>query len=109
MAQHPDPANAPTTPRRWIHLFEEDGAEGAVYVPEDGVIPLSRRPRERIELDPDGSATIFMPGPADRPLATAAHWEQVGDALIIRTVGGDRAFRVRQVSPSRWIVASAPA
>jgi hypothetical protein len=80
-----------------------------VYAPEDGEVPLSRRPRERIELEADGSATLFMPGPADRPLATAARWEQVGDTLLIRTVDGDRTFRVRQVSPSRWVVARAPA
>ena len=30
-----------------------------MYAPEDGPIPLSRRPRERLKLKPDGSAVVF--------------------------------------------------
>ena len=35
---------------RWVHVFEEDTAEGQVYKPESGPIPLSRRPREALTL-----------------------------------------------------------
>ena len=33
-----------------------------MFRPEDGAIPLSRRPREQIELAEDGSATVFTAG-----------------------------------------------
>ena len=66
---------------RWVHVFEEDTAEGAVYRPEDDQIPLSRRPRERLEYsrrrvgaDPDcragrsvRRATRHMEGRTARP------------------------------------------
>jgi hypothetical protein len=57
---------------RWVHVFEEDTADGDVYRPEDGDIPLSRRPRERIEFAPDGSARVFEGGPDDRLVARQA-------------------------------------
>ena len=37
-----------------------------MYRPEDDDIPLSRRPRERLELRADGSAHVFGGGPDDR-------------------------------------------
>ena len=51
----------------WVHVFEEDSAKGAVYRAEDDAsIPLSRRPRERIQLQSDGSATVQLSGADDR-------------------------------------------
>ena len=49
---------------RWVHVFEEDTPEGAVYRPDDEHVPLSRKPRGWLEFHEDGSATIFAPGPA---------------------------------------------
>ena len=43
----------------WVHVFEEDTAEGGVYRPEEGPVPLSRRPRERFALTRDGSARVY--------------------------------------------------
>lgn len=59
---------------RWVHVFEEDTAEGAVYRPEDDNIPLSRRPRERLELSADGTAKIITQGPDDRLVEKPATW-----------------------------------
>jgi hypothetical protein len=50
----------------WVHVFEQDTPQGAVFRPEEADIPLSRRPRERISLQADGSARFLMPGPDDR-------------------------------------------
>jgi hypothetical protein len=98
VAPAPDPLGG------WVHLFEEDGADGAVYVPEDSDLPLSRRVRERIELRPDGSAAVILPGPDDRPVPTAARWERRGGSLEIRLEGSPRYLRVRQVAAARWLV-----
>ena len=57
---------------RWVHLHEQDSAAGEVYAPEDGPVPLSRRPRQRLELQPDGTATVYHGGPDDRPTPTAS-------------------------------------
>ena len=59
---------------KWVHVFEEDTVEGAVYRPEAGEIPTSRRPRERLELKRDGSARLFVGGPDDRLVEHPATW-----------------------------------
>jgi hypothetical protein len=89
---------------RWVHLFEEDTADGEVYAPEDGQIPLSRRPRERLELKPDGSATVFGPGADDRPAPRSARWTAHGADLVVRPDGGDAGLRVVKRSPTRLVV-----
>lgn len=62
------------TPTTWVHVFEEDTAEGAVYRPEDADIPLSRRPRERLVLGADGRATLFTTGADDRLVGRPGTW-----------------------------------
>ena len=75
MSDRPKPGDRLFT-TRWVHLFEQDSPEGEVYAPEDGPIPLSRRPRERLELKPDGSAVVFGPGADDRPAPQPARWTE---------------------------------
>ena len=70
---------------RWVHVFEEDTARGAVYRREDDDIPLSRRPRERLELRRDGSAVVFTSGPDDRFVAQHGTWREEGDGVVVRT------------------------
>jgi hypothetical protein len=74
--------------KTWVHVFEEDTDAGAVYRPDDGDIPLSRRPRERFKINADGSAQLYTPGPDDRVVEHPATWEHDGDALVIRTADG---------------------
>jgi hypothetical protein len=96
---------ADTAPRGvWVHVFEEDTAAGAVFRPEDADVPLSRRPRERIEFRTGGAATIWKGGPDDRPAPIAARWTQEGDELVVRDTGGAVRLRVVEHSPDRLLV-----
>ena len=87
---------------RWVHLFEEDTPAGEVYAPEEGPIPLSRRPRERLELKPDGTAVISTGGPDDRPVPHRATWTQDGRDIVVR--GSGRDLRIVERTPTRLIV-----
>ena len=92
----------------WVHVFEEDTGDGEVYRPEDGDIPLSRRPRRRLSFSPDGSARVAMPGPDDRPREQHATWEQEGDDVVLRFTGDSEGaapvLRASLQSPTRLIV-----
>jgi hypothetical protein len=77
----------------WVHVFEEDGSEGAVYRPDESVLPLSRRPRQRLSFYPDGSARLMVSGPDDRlhEIAVTADAAPVSiKPLHLRVVGSDR-------------------
>jgi hypothetical protein len=109
----PDPLNAthPVFQSRWIHAFEEDSAEGDVYRPETEAIPLSRRPRQRLELAPDGSAQVWIPGSDDRPRAGQARWHSEGEEIVVNVAadGGrpEQVLRVSLQSPTRLVVRKA--
>jgi hypothetical protein len=93
----------------WVHVFEEDTAEGAVFRPENSDIPLSRRPRERLELHPDGSARILVQGPDDRYVPQPATWHEEGDNVVVRTRGREgQILRIVERSPSRLVVQFQP-
>jgi hypothetical protein len=87
----------------WVHVFEEDTADGAVFRPEDADIPLSRRPRERFELRPDGSAVLMMGGADDRPVEQPARWTEEGSQIVV-TAGGAVRLRIVEQSADRLIV-----
>ena len=92
---------------RWIHAFEEDTADREVYRPETDDVPLSRRPRRRLSLSPDGTARIVLPGPDDRLVETAATWEAEEGGLVIRSSGPGRpgrTIRIRERTPTRLYV-----
>jgi hypothetical protein len=88
----------------WVHVFEEDTEEGAVYRPEEDDIPLSRRARERIELQSDGSARVLAPGPGDGFVEQPATWSEEKGAVVIRKRAGAPSLRIVRQSPSRLIV-----
>jgi hypothetical protein len=96
---------------RWIHAFEEDSAEGDVYRPETEAIPLSRRPRQRLELAPDGSAQVWIPGSDDRPRAGQARWHSEGEEIVVNVAadGGrpEQVLRVSIQSATRLVVRKA--
>lgn len=91
----------------WVHVFEEDTADGAVYRPEDADIPLSRRPRERLELDADGSARLFAAGPDDGFVAQPARWEDASGTIIVRAPGRAE-LRIVNRSPDRLVIRRGP-
>ena len=88
----------------WVHVFEEDTAQGAVFRPEEADIPLSRRPRERIALHQDGSARLLMPGPDDRFVEHPAQWALEGATLVLRAGPGSPEVRIVDRSPERLLV-----
>jgi hypothetical protein len=93
---------------RWVHIFEEDTGAAAVYRPDTGDVPLSRRPRGQLTLSADGTARVTSGGPDDRPIDTHAEWTQDGDELVVRAKGegggADRVLRVTLESPTRLLV-----
>ena len=87
----------------WVHAFEEDTAEGAVYRPRGSKLPLSRRPRERLELDADGTARIFVQGPDDRYIEQPASWhDEDGVRRGSRARGRHRACASWIGRPTGW-------
>jgi hypothetical protein len=88
----------------WIHSYEEDTAEGAVYRPQGTKLPLSRRPRERIELAPDGTARIHAGGPDDRYIEQAARWHEEDGTIVVRAPDGGTELRIVERSPERLVV-----
>jgi hypothetical protein len=91
-----------------VHVFEEDTAEGAVYRPEDADIPLSRRPRERLVLEPDGRAKLYTQGPDDRYVEQPATWRDEGGTVVIQARQGGPVLRVVKWSPTRLVIRPEP-
>jgi hypothetical protein len=87
---------------RWVRLPEEDTSEGAVYRPDDADLPLSRRPREQMELSADGSARVFTPGPDDRLGTEAGRWTDDGSSIVVRA--GSREVHILRWSDDRLLV-----
>jgi hypothetical protein len=87
---------------RWVHVFEEDTADGAVYRPDSGDIPLSRRPRQQIAFSSDGRALLFAAGPDDRLVARPAVWRESDEEQESRD--GETEVRIVDRSPQRLVV-----
>lgn len=105
MAAHRRPAGTATIAGRWIHLFEEDSDRAAVYVRESTDVPLSRRPREVLELGADGRARMFRPSADDRLVADSATWVLEGTDLRLESAGG-ATRHARVESPTRLVLLS---
>jgi hypothetical protein len=88
---------------RWVHVFEEDTPEGAVYRPEHDNIPLSRRPRERLELSADGTAKIITQGPDDRLIEKPATWAS-GTSGTREAAPSSADVVILKQSPARLII-----
>lgn len=87
-----------------MHVFEQDTADGAVFRPEDADIPLSRRPRERIEILDGGRAALLTPGPDDRYVREPATWHEEAGAIVVRDAADAERARVVSRSPDRLVV-----
>ena len=88
---------------RWVHVFEEDTSEGAVYRPDDEKVPLSRKPRGWLEFHEDGSAT----GPDDRPVERATTGQDAGHPRRTRDAN-PAELEIVDRSPSRVVVKRQP-
>jgi hypothetical protein len=71
--------------QRWVHSREEDSDAGVVFRPETYDFPLSRRPRDAFELEPDGKLVMGTPSPADSLDQTDGTWELKGNELQFST------------------------
>jgi hypothetical protein len=91
-------------PTTWVHVFEKDTPEGAVYLPEDADIPLSRRPRERLELGADGEATLLVPGPDDRLVRKPARWTEEDGEIAVRGSADAVTVRIVERTSARLVV-----
>ena len=93
---------------RWVHVFEEDMPGRAVYRPDSLDIPLSRRPRRRLELSEDGGATLFTGGADDRFVAHRGAWrvEQDELALDFPDVNGGLHLRILEATATRLIASA---
>jgi hypothetical protein len=93
---------------RWVHVFEEDTGNGAVYRPDTGPVPLSRRPRRALTLLADGSATIEGGGPDDRPVGHSAHWSATAGSIVVeapaRGQEGRTVLTITEATADRLIV-----
>jgi len=69
----------------WIHAFEEDTPDAAVYRPGDRPVRPARRPRRRLEFHPDGTFVERRPGPDDRLYEVKGRWERRGPDRIAVT------------------------
>ena len=91
--------------KRWLHLFEEDGPEGEVYIPESAGLPLSRRPREGFELDEGGKARVYSSGADDRLISTPAVWSEEDGVILLKTSpDGAAEFRIEKMKADRLFV-----
>ena len=69
----------------WVHAFEEDTPDAAVYRLDTGDLPRSRRPRQRLTLRPDGSARLVVSAPDDRLQEIEARWTEEAGEITVTT------------------------
>lgn len=103
MPEKPGPDD-PLFSTRWVHLFEEDAPDTQIFVPETTDVPLSRRHRERLEFNPDGSASIMTPGPDDRPRPSPARWTEDAGGIVVRSSDEGTALRIIERTRTRLVV-----
>ena len=83
----------------WVKV-EDDGGE-MVFHPADSVTTLSRAPRDRVRLLPDGTAHLAMlPAPSDRPTQMEGTWTEDEHGVVVRAADG-RTFRVGTIAAGR--------
>lgn len=88
----------------WVHVFEQDSKAGAVFRRADTDIPLSRRPRERVELHEDGRAVLLTAGGDDRYVPQPAQWTREDGEIVVRDSRGRVHMRIVEEFPERLVV-----
>lgn len=72
-----------------MHVFEDDHDGAEVYRSVHITVPASRRPRERMHIAADGTATIAVGGPDDRSRALSATWTVEDGDVVVHVVNGE--------------------
>ncbi|MFI0405792.1 hypothetical protein [Actinomadura sp. 3N508] len=105
------PGQPPDVTGAWVHAFEEDTPEGAVYHRDDPdhPFPPARRPRRRFEFRPDGAYIERRPGRDDRLNEVRGRWEAQGtDRVAVTFPDGDGSpftLTVLSRTPGRLVIA----
>jgi hypothetical protein len=88
---------------RWVHSFEEDHEDVAVYRPFEYAFPPGRAPRDGIEFSADGSFTEWGAGRGDARIPVPGRWRAAGaDAVAVTTErGGEQVLEVVRMAPDR--------
>jgi hypothetical protein len=68
---------------RWVHERERDSGDVQIYRREDAALPLSRLPRELLEIRDDHTASRLRPGPADARVREDGTWEVGRDGRVV--------------------------
>lgn len=91
----------------WLHAFEEDSGPEDVYRPVTTVIAPTRRPRERVRLSADGSATVAVGGADDRFEHHQGTWSVDGEHIVVRATGAPAVrttYRIVAVATDRLLM-----
>jgi hypothetical protein len=88
----------------WFHLHEEDEGDRTVYRNESYEFPRSRAPRRSLVLNPDGTASLGGPGPADETLASQARWEVSGTTLTLDSPRGQEQWEIETLDDDRLVL-----
>lgn len=95
---------------RWVHVDGDDTEAGAVYRDASGNIPLSRRPKEFLEFDDDGTVRKLATGADDRAHETdRTHWSDASGMVVFAFAAPDArgamTYRVVQQTPDILVIA----
>ena len=87
---------------QWLHSFEEDHEDVAVYRPAEHAFPRARG-RDGLEFAPDGSFTEWAVGRGDAGEPLPGRWRTAGeDRLEVSTEGGgDQVLEIVHLGPDR--------
>ena len=86
--------------QRWYRSFEEDTEEEDVWRPGHFPFARSRRPRESMEFQPDGTFVEYRPGRADQDVPVAGRWESRGvDRIVVHIGGTTRELEITSHDP----------
>jgi len=91
----------------WVHAFEEDTPDAAVYRPDTADLARSRRPRQRLTLRPDGSARLVVAAPDDRLQEIEARWtEEAGEITVTpdAAAGSVKTLHLQVAAKDRLLV-----
>jgi hypothetical protein len=87
---------------RWMHSFEEDHDDVAVYRPADHPFPPARG-RDGIEFADDGSFTEWAVGRGDarEPVPGRWHTAETDTVAVTTDRGGQQVLEVVHLDPDR--------
>jgi len=87
---------------RWLHSFEEDHGDVAVYRPADHPFPPARG-RDGIEFADDGSFTEWAVGRGDAREPVPGQWQAADAATVAVNTdrGGRQVLEVVHLGPDR--------